>query len=113
MSFAIQVAGLSVQKPLGFDWGLERIQLHRFSILGVCRHIFDYPEVGLLVTNRGRRPSGNIGGEFPEKFGPWKKSALPVVLLGVGAIYAVFGVAGNALDQIINSSLKARFAPGF
>ena len=86
------------------------------SILGVVpAHILTFLIVWFLVTNRGRRPFWEtLGWSFPENFGPWKTIALAVVLLGVGVLFTQFlGGKETALDQIINSSLKARFATAF
>jgi membrane protease YdiL (CAAX protease family) len=86
------------------------------SILGVVpAHILTFLIVWFLVTNRGRRPFWQtLGWNFPENFGPWKTIALAAVLLGVGVLFTQFlGGKETALDQIINSSLKARFATAF
>jgi len=86
------------------------------SILGVVpAHILTFLIVWFLVTGRGRRPFWQtLGWSFPENFGPWKTIALAVVLLAVGVLFTQFlGGKETALDQIINSSLKARFATAF
>ena len=87
-----------------------------YSILGVVpAHILTFLVVWFLVTNRGRRPFWQtLGWSFPKSFGPWKTIGLAVVLLGVGVLFTQFlGGKETALDQIINSSLKARFATAF
>lgn len=87
-----------------------------FSILGVVpAHILTFLIVWFLVSNRGRRPFWQtLGWSFPESFGPWKTIGLAVALLGVGVLFTQFlGGKETALDQIINSSLKARFATAF
>jgi len=87
-----------------------------YSILGVVpAHILTFLIVWFLVSSRGRRPFWQtLGWSFPENFGLWKTIALAVVLLGVGVLFTQFlGGKETALDQIINSSLKARFATAF
>ena len=87
-----------------------------FSILGVVpAHILTFLIVWFLVSNRGRRPFWQtLGWSFPENFGPWKTIGLAVVLLIVGVVFTQFlGGKETALDQIINSSLKTRFATAF
>ena len=86
------------------------------SILGVVpAHILTFLIVWFLVTGRGRRPFWQtLGWSFPENFGPWKTIALAAVLLAVGVLFTQFlGGKETQLDQIINSSLKARFATAF
>lgn len=86
------------------------------SILGVVpAHILTFLVVWFLVSNRGRRPFWEtLGWSFPKSFGPWKTIALAVVLLGVGVLFTQFlGGKETQLDQVINSSLKARFATAF
>jgi membrane protease YdiL (CAAX protease family) len=101
----------------GSTVGLEKDPtLIFFSILGVVpAHILTFLIVWLLVTNRGRRPFWQtLGWSFPENFGPWKTIALAVALLGVGVLFTQFlGGKETALEQIINSSLKSRFATAF
>ena len=87
-----------------------------FSILGVVpAHILTFLIVWFLVSNRGRRPFWQtLGWSFPENFGPWKTIGLAVLLLGVGVLFTqILGGKETALDQIINSSIKARFATAF
>ena len=87
-----------------------------YSILGVVpAHILTFLVIWFLVSNRGRRPFWQtLGWTFPENFGPWKTIILAVVLLGVGVLFTQFlGGKETALDQIINSSFKARFATAF
>ena len=84
-----------------------------YSILGVVpAHILTFLVIWFLVSNRGRRPFWQtLGWSFPENFGPWKTIALAAALLGVGVLFTQFlGGKETQLDQIINSSLKARFA---
>jgi hypothetical protein len=86
------------------------------SILGVVpAHILTFLMVWFLVTGRGRRPFWQtLGWSFPENFGPWKTILLAVALLVVGVLFTQFlGGKETSLDQIINSSLKARFATAF
>jgi membrane protease YdiL (CAAX protease family) len=101
----------------GSTAGLERDPtLIFFSILGVVpAHLLTLLIVWFLVTNRGRRPFWQtLGWSFPENFGPWKTIALAVVLLGVGVLFTqLVGGKETALEQIVNSSLKARFATAF
>lgn len=101
----------------GSTAGLEKDPtLIFFSILGVVpAHLLTLLIVWLLVTNRGQRPFWQtLGWSFPENFGPWKTIALAVVLLGMGVLFTQFlGGKETSLDQIINSSLKARFATAF
>lgn len=87
-----------------------------YSILGVVpAHILTFLIIWFLVSNRGRRPFWQtLGWSFPKNFGPWKTIVLAAVLLGVGVLFTQFlGGKETALDQIINSSLKARFATAF
>ncbi|MGH9873354.1 MAG: lysostaphin resistance A-like protein [Pyrinomonadaceae bacterium] len=87
-----------------------------FSLLGALpAHALTFLVVWLVVSNRGRRPFWQtLGWSWPEKFGPWKTIALAVVLLGLGVLFTHFlGGKETALDQVINSSLKARFATAF
>jgi membrane protease YdiL (CAAX protease family) len=86
------------------------------SILGVVpAHILTFLLVWFVVTNRGRRPFWQtLGWTWPKNFGPWKTIILAVVLLGLGVLLTQFlGGKETALDQVINSSLKARFATAF
>jgi membrane protease YdiL (CAAX protease family) len=87
-----------------------------YSILGVVpAHILTFLLIWFLVSNRGRRPFWEtLGWTFPESFGLWKTIILAVVLLGVGVLFTqLVGGKETALEQIINSSLKARFATAF
>jgi len=87
-----------------------------FSILGVVpAHILTFLIVWFLVSNRGRRPFWQtLGWSFPKNFGPWKTILLAAVLLAVGVLFTQFlGGKETQLDQVINSSLKARFATAF
>jgi membrane protease YdiL (CAAX protease family) len=101
----------------GSTAGLEKDPTLIFiSILGVVpAHLVTLLMVWLLVSNRGRRPFWEtLGWSFPENFGPWKTIALAVALLGAGVLFTQFlGGKETALDQIINSSLRARFATAF
>jgi len=87
-----------------------------YSILGVVpAHVLTFLVIWFLVSNRGRRPFWQtLGWSFPESFGLWKTIALAVLLLGAGVLFTQFlGGKETALDQIINSSVKARFATAF
>ncbi len=83
------------------------------SILGVFpTHILLFVVIWLVVTNRGRRPFWQaLGWSWPENFGPWRSIALAVSLLILGYLMTlVFGGGETQLDQLINSSYKARVA---
>jgi membrane protease YdiL (CAAX protease family) len=101
----------------GSTAGLEKDPtLIFFSILGVVpAHILTFLIVWFLVSNRGRRPFWQtLGWSFPENFGPWKTVGLAVALLTVGVVFTqLVGGKETALEQIINSSIKARFATAF
>lgn len=86
------------------------------SILGVLpAHLLTLLLVWFVVSNRGRRPFWQtLGWSWPENFGRWKTIALAVVLLAIGVVFTQFlGGKETQLDQVINSSLKARFATAF
>lgn len=86
------------------------------SILAVLpAHILTFVAVWLVVTNRGRRPFWQtLGWAWPRNFGPWKAVGLAVLLLAFGGLITwLVGGSETQLDQIINSSLKARFATAF
>lgn len=86
------------------------------SILGVLpAHILTFMAVWFVVTNRGRRPFWQtLGWAWPRNFGPWKTIGLAVLLLALGVLITkLWGGSETQLDQIINSSLKARFATAF
>ncbi len=86
------------------------------SILGVLpTHALTFLAVWFVVTGRGRRPFWQaLGWHWPGTFGPWKTIGLAVLLLAVGGLMTWFlGGSETQLDQIINSSLKARFATAF
>jgi membrane protease YdiL (CAAX protease family) len=86
------------------------------SILGVLpAHVLTFLFVWLLVTKKGRLPFWQtLGWSWPENFGPWKSIRLAVALLGAGLLATWFlGGSETQLDQIIRSSLKARFAMAF
>jgi CAAX protease family protein len=86
------------------------------SILAVFpAHIFTLVIVWFLVTNRGRRPFlQTLGWTWPSNFGPWKCIGLAVLLLIVAMLFTwLFGGAETQLDQIVKSSLKARFVLAF
>jgi membrane protease YdiL (CAAX protease family) len=83
------------------------------SILGIFpTHILLFIVIWLVVTNRGSRPFWQtLGWSWPENFGPWKSVFLAVGLLFVGWLMTLlFGGAETQLDQLINSSYKARVA---
>ncbi len=83
------------------------------SILGIFpTHILLFVVIWLVVTNRGRRPFWQtLGWSWPENFGPWKSIFLAIGLLFVGWLMTqFFGGGETQLDQLINSSYKARLA---
>ena len=86
------------------------------SILAVFpAHILTLGIVWLVVTNRGRRPFlKTLGWTWPGNFGPVKCIGLAVLLLIVAVLFTwLFGGAETQLDQIVKSSLKARFVLAF
>jgi membrane protease YdiL (CAAX protease family) len=86
------------------------------SILGVLpAHALTFLIVWLVVTRNGRRPFWQtLGWSWPRNFGPWKAIGLAVLLLAFGGLVTQYlGGAETQLDQIINSSLKARFVTAF
>jgi len=86
------------------------------SILGILpAHALTFLAVWFVVTNRGRRPFWQtVGWRWPKDFGPWKTIGLAVLLLALGGLITRYlGGSETQLDQIINSSLKARFATAF
>src|SRR5688572_23665403 len=86
------------------------------SILAVFpAHILTLGIVWLVVTNRGRRPFlQTLGWTWPRNFGPVKCVGLAVLLLIVALLFTwLFGGAETQLDQIVKSSLKARFVLAF
>ena len=86
------------------------------SILAVFpAHILTLLIVWLIVTNRGRRPFlQNLGWTWPDNFGPWKCVGLAVLLLLMGVLFTwLFGGPETQLEQIVKSSLKARFVLAF
>ena len=86
------------------------------SILAVFpAHILTLGIVWLVVTNRGRRPFlKTLGWTWPSNFGPVKCIGLAVLLLIVAVLFTwLFGGAETQLDQIVKSSLKARFVLAF
>ena len=86
------------------------------SILAVFpAHILTLGIVWLVVTNRGRRPFlQTLGWTWPSNFGPVKCIGLAVLLLIVAVLFTwLFGGAETQLDQIVKSSLKARFVLAF
>lgn len=83
------------------------------SIISVLpAHILTFLVVWFVVTDKGRRPFWQtLGWTWPTNFGPWKTIGLAVALFGVGGLITwLFGGGETQLDQIINSSLRARFA---
>lgn len=87
-----------------------------FSILGVVpTHILTALVVWFVVTNRGRRPFWRtLGWRWPKNFGPWMTIGSAVLLLAAGMLITrLLGGSETQLDQIINSSLKTRFATAF
>lgn len=86
------------------------------SILAVLpAHILTLIILWLLVTNRGQRPFlRTLGWTWPSTFGPLKCIALALLLLGIAVLVTwLFGGAETQLDQIVKSSLKARFVLAF
>jgi uncharacterized protein len=86
------------------------------SILAVLpAHILTLVIVWLVVTSRGRRPFlRTLGWTWPINFGPVKCIGLAVLLLIVAVLFTwLFGGAETQLDQIVKSSLKARFVLAF
>jgi membrane protease YdiL (CAAX protease family) len=86
------------------------------SILGVLpAHALTFLTVWFVVTKSGRRPFlQTLGWSWPRNFGPWKAIGLAVLLLAIGGLLTRYlGGSETQLDQIINSSLKARFATAF
>jgi membrane protease YdiL (CAAX protease family) len=86
------------------------------SILAVLpAHILTLVIVWLVVTSRGRRPFlRTLGWTWPRNFGPVKCIGLAVLLLIVAVLFTwLFGGAETQLDQIVKSSLKARFVLAF
>lgn len=87
-----------------------------FTILGVLpAHVLTFVVVWFIVTQRGRRPFWpTVGWTWPQNFRPLKTIGLAVLLLAAGsALTWQIGGKETQLDQIINSSLKARFATAF
>ncbi len=86
------------------------------SILGVLpTHALTFLVVWFVVTKRGRLPFWQtLGWTWPRNFRPLKTIGLAVLLLvGGSAITWLIGGSETQLDQIINSSMKARFATAF
>ena len=86
------------------------------SILSVLpTHILTFIAVWFVVTSRGRRPLWQtLGWSWPGNFGPWKTIGLAVLLLAVGSLITRYlGGSETQVDQIINSSLRSRFATAF
>jgi membrane protease YdiL (CAAX protease family) len=82
------------------------------SILSVLpAHILTFLAVWLVVTRAGKRPCWqSLGWHWPSNFGPWQAIGLAVLLLVLGGLATWFyGGSETQLDQIVNSSLKARF----
>ena len=86
------------------------------SILAILpAHILTLAIVWFVVTNRRRRPFlQTLGWTWPRNFGPVKCVGLAVLLLIVALLFTwLFGGAETQLDQIVKSSLKARFVLAF
>jgi membrane protease YdiL (CAAX protease family) len=86
------------------------------SILSVFpAHVLTFAIAWFVVTRRGHRPFWpTLGWSWPENFGPWKTVGLAITLLALGALITrLFGGSETQLDQIINSSMGARFATAF
>lgn len=86
------------------------------SILGVLpTHVLTFLMVWYVVTNRGLRPFWQtLGWSWPGNFGPWTAIGLAILLLVVGGLMTRYlGGKETEMDQIINSSLKTRFATAF
>lgn len=79
-------------------------------------HLLTFAVVWLIVTQSGKYPFfRTIGWEWPGRYWPWLSLGLGVVLFGAG-----MGVANligaektTTLEQIINSSLAARYTIAF
>lgn len=90
------------------------IFLQIFSLLPA--HLLTFAVVWLIVTQSGKYPFfKTIGWEWPGRYWPWLSLGLGVVLFGAG-----MGVANligaektTTLEQIINSSLAARYTIAF
>lgn len=83
------------------------------SILGIFpTHVLLFAVIWIVVTNRGRRPFWqSFGWSWPKHFGPLKSIALAVVLLLIGWLITQYlGGGETQLDQLINSSYRARVA---
>ena len=86
------------------------------SILAILpAHMLTLGIVWFVVTNRGRRPFlQTLGWTWPSNFGPVKCIGLAILLLIVALLFTwLFGGAETQLDQIVKSSLKARFVLAF
>jgi membrane protease YdiL (CAAX protease family) len=86
------------------------------SILAVLpTHVLTFLVVWFVVTSKGRHPFWQtLGWRWPENFGPAKTIGLAILLLAVGVgITHFLGGSETQLEQLINSSLKARFATAF
>ncbi|MDQ6652566.1 MAG: CPBP family intramembrane metalloprotease [Acidobacteriota bacterium] len=86
------------------------------SIISVLpAHILTFLIIWFMVTNRGGRAFWQtFGWTWPENFGPWKTIGLALGLFVLaGFITWLVGGSETQLDQVINSSLRARFATAF
>ena len=109
--FFFYFLGLGVPNTLG--GGANLIFISILSVLPT--HILTFLAVWFVVTSRGRRPLWQtLGWSWPGNFGPWKTIGLAVLLLAVGSLITRYlGGSETQVDQIINSSLRARFATAF
>lgn len=79
-------------------------------------HLLTFVLVWLIVTQSGKYPFfRTIGWEWPGRFWPWLSLGLGVVLFGAGMVVAnlVGAEKTTTLEQIINSSLAARYTIAF
>jgi membrane protease YdiL (CAAX protease family) len=90
------------------------------SLLGVLpAHAASFFLVWFVVTRAGRRPFWrNLGWSWPEHINPRRglmmSAGLAVLLLVIGIVITqLFGGGETQLDQLINSSYRARVATAF
>lgn len=79
-------------------------------------HLMTFAFVWVIVTQTGKYPFfRTIGWEWPGRFWPWLSLGLGVVLFGAGMGLAnlIGAEKTTALEQIINSSLAARYTIAF
>lgn len=86
------------------------------SIIAILpTHILTLGIVWALVTGFGKRPFwGTLGWGWSRSFGLWSSVGLAIALLFLGgAITKLLGGSETQLDQIIGSSMAARFSIAF